>query len=81
MARGDPVEGENVAVCGRHPVLLGGVTEGPDYVGLQVGGEGFLVRIGCTHTSHVDLLMEMLLFKIIPVINEGKILRLMKNKI
>ena len=50
MAGGDPVEGENVAVCGRHPVLLGGVTEGPDYVGLQVGERDFSSESGAlTH--------------------------------
>ena len=50
MAGGDPVEGENVAVCGRHPVLLGGVTEGPDYVGLQEVSRWNRVH---SHISHM----------------------------
>ena len=36
MSRGDPVEGEDVAVGGRDPVLLDRVSERPDYVRLQM---------------------------------------------
>ena len=36
MSRGDPVEGEDVAVGGRNPVLLDRVSERPDYVRLQM---------------------------------------------
>ena len=36
VSRGDPVEGEDVPIRGRDPVLLDRVSERPDYVRLQM---------------------------------------------